>query len=612
MRKLYASIKRTRAAICACLCLCAIFVTPAFAQKTQAMAPELAAKNPVEVFPVVSGSAYVFNDSKTATQPSVFSVNEQDHPFPVFSTEVFAATSSHYQVQSVWKTAAPIQKGEVLLARFSIRSIYAKQESGDAVVYFFVQQALPPHDKSVIIEISAGPEWKTIEIPFKALNDLPAGEASMCFSYGALAQKVEVADIQVLNFGQKIALEQLPTTRFSYAGREENAAWRVQALQRIEEIRTAPLVIKVLDKKGKPVSGAAVTARLIDPEFVFGTAVSVSYLLASDANGTTYKNILNEYFNAVTLDNNLKWPVWRDPEKQQQTKIALDYLEAQNLRIRGHNLVWPGKKFTPAYFANQPDFGPAFGDSITRHIQDIASYTKGKVYAWDVINEMMHEKDYFDVLPQSEAVEWFKLAKDIDPDAQLFINDYSMLNNVASPINIATYLSVIASLRGAGAPIEAIGVQGHVGRQPRNPKQVLQDLDLFVESGLPVQITEFDINSPDENLQADYTRDFLIACYSHPVVTGFTMWGFWEGAHWKPDAAMFRRDWTPKPNSEVWRKWVLQEWRTDIQATSNAAGELAARGHLGLYEITVTHKGATQQVNYQLTQEAAPLVLQLK
>jgi endo-1,4-beta-xylanase len=145
---------------------------------------------------------------------------------------------------------------------------------------------------------------------------------------------------------------------------------------------------------------------------------------------------------------------------------------------------------------------------------------KGRVIAWDVINELMYEKEFFPYLPKDIAVDWFKLAKQLDPQATLFMNEYSMLNSIASPANIKNYLSLYNELKLKGAPIEGLGIQGHVGRQPRNPAQVITDLDLFKPVGLPVQITEFDINMTDEELQADYTRDFLIACYSHPVVTG--------------------------------------------------------------------------------------------
>ena len=441
-----------------------------------------------------------------------------------------------------------------------------------------------------LIEMRVGPEWKVFDIPVLATSDMAPGKGSVGFTYGALAQKVEIKNIQILNFGNKATLAQMPATKFSYAGREKDAAWRNEALKRIEEIRTAPLIIQVRDSKGKPVKDAVVTARLVDPAFLFGTAVSVNSINGTDSNSIIYKTHLHELFNAVTIDNNLKWPEWRDVKKREQTLKAVEWIGANGFHLRGHNLVWPGKKFAPSFFSKQPGFGPSFADSINTHIADIVTAMKGKVYGWDVINEMVHEKDYFEVMPRKQAAEWFKLARQYDPKATLFINEYSMLNNIASPQNIQTYLDVIKELKRYDAPIDAIGVQGHIGRQPRDPAQVITDLDLFRSAGLPVQITEFDLNSPDEELQADYTRDFLIAVYSHPLVNGFTMWGFWEAAHWKPDAAMFKKDWTAKLNVAVWKELVTKQWRTAISMATGTEGMIRSRGHLGKYIVTVTKR----------------------
>jgi len=134
---------------------------------------------------------------------------------------------------------------------------------------------------------------------------------------------------------------------------------------------------------------------------------------------------------------------------------------------------------------------------------------------------------------------------------------------------------------------------------------------LFKPIGLPVQITEFDVNTPDQELQADYTRDFLIACYSHPCVTGFTMWGFWQKAHWKPDAAMYNADWTPKPNAAVWTDLVTKQWRTNITELSNGKGTITSRGHMGAYEITVTKGKKQVKSTYQLSKTSTPAIIKL-
>jgi GH35 family endo-1,4-beta-xylanase len=247
---------------------------------------------------------------------------------------------------------------------------------------------------------------------------------------------------------------------------------------------------------------------------------------------------------------------------------------------------------------------------VQEHIRDLMTATKGRIWGWDVINEMIHERDYFNYIPETEVAEWFKVARQTDPHTKLFINDYGMLNSRKSPDTIASYLKIVNGLLAAGAPIDVMGIQGHVGRQVRNPEDVLKDLDLLAGPGLELQITEFDINTADEELQADYTRDFLIALYSHPSVTGFTKWGFWERRHWKRDAAMFRTDWSEKPNAKIWRDLVRGEWLTKADLQTDAEGKLTTRGHLGDYEFNVTANGKSLRQMRTVGKEGAEVTLQ--
>jgi GH35 family endo-1,4-beta-xylanase len=91
------------------------------------------------------------------------------------------------------------------------------------------------------------------------------------------------------------------------------------------------------------------------------------------------------------------------------------------------------------------------------------------------------------------------------------------------------------------------------------PEEVLKRLDRFATFRKPLIITEFDIDTNDEQTRAGYTRDFLTAVFSHPAATGFLMWGFWEGSHWKPKSAMYRRDWSEKPNLRAYRDLVFDQ-----------------------------------------------------
>ncbi len=582
-----------------------------YAQEVLPLTPTLQSLQPEQVFPLTADKEYKFNDNWDGKIPNTFSVRLSDNKLQVFSAEIFTPSKSRYDVNTCWKGTSLIKKADVMLARLSMRSIYAKQESGDAVIFFYVQKT--KGERSIVAELAAGPEWKTYEIPFEATEDMKPGESEICISFGGLAQKVEVANIEVLNFGKKTTIAQLPTTRFSYDGREANAAWRDAAFERIEKIRTAAFVVQVLDKNGKAVKDANVDVKMIQSDFVWGTAIYEKLIATDLPNSANYKKYLKEFFNTAVIENGFKSPNWTNPTIQPETKRAFEWLEKEQFRQRGHNLVWPGWKFNTQSLKDLAEKDTAaFSKAIENEIRDKMTYFKGRVIAWDVINEVIHERDMFKYLPADEAVRWYKLAREIDPKAQLFMNEYAMLNNVTSPQFIRTYLDTVAKFRAKGAPIDALGIQGHVGRVPRSPASVISDLDLFLPTGLPVQITEFDINTTDEELQADYTRDFLIACYSHPIVTGLVVWGFWEPKQWKPDAAMLRTDWSEKPNAAVWRELVTKKWKTSFDGKTNDNGTIESRGHFGTYEVTVKTKNRVKKVTIHFDKLSSPVIVKLK
>lgn len=583
-----------------------------YGQNTTLLSKELQTLQPENAFPDDGDKTFQFRDISNVDKKAIFETIRQSST-TVYSAEVFSTAKSHYDVNVKWYLNKSIKKGDVILARLTLRANYAKQESGEAVVSFYVTRKDYGGDKNIIVQLGAGPEWKTFDVPFVALTDMPIGEGKVYLSFGALPQKVEVKDIAVYNFNNKIELNQLPTTRFSYFGREETANWRKEALKRIDEIRTAPIQIQITNSKGAPVQGAKVDVAMKKSDFVWGTAVNEAILANELPDSKKYKEYLLDFFNTAVIENGFKGGSWKQSETGQSNTInAFHWLEKSGLRQRGHNLVWPAWKFNPSSLKKLAlSDSQAFESYIDNEIREKTTFLKGKVIGWDVINELVHEKDFFPYLPKDIAVKWFQTAKSIDPDAQLFINEYGMLNSIASPKNIEEYISIIKELKSKGAPIDAIGIQGHVGRQPRNPQQVISDLELFQPIGLPVQITEFDINMKDEELQADYTRDFLIACYSSPVITGFTIWGFWESKHWKPDAAMFKKDWTPKPNARVWQDLITKQWKTTFSRESDKSGIVTGKGHLGWYELTITKGDIVHKQMFHLEKGGNPLVVKL-
>lgn len=582
--------------------------------RQQASLPESLQGVPAEkvVSSDVAGSSR-FRDDRKGVKTSECTVFNDDQGLPVYDLQIFTGDRSQYAVALNFPTTAPVKKGDVLLARLTMRTLFARQETQECAVYFMFQESAAPWTKSVNTQLCCGKEWKTYDIPFVAHMDIPSGKAVVELALGSLAQHIQVTGLEVLNYGRSVSLSQLPETTFTYSGREADAAWRKEALDRIEEIRTAPIRIEVRDSQGRPAKGATVRVCMERSDFIWGTAVNESALASEDSLSILYKDKLKKYFNTAIIENGFKaggW-FWEDARKCNTLK-SFEWLKANGFRQRGHNLVWPGWKFNPRatrLIAEQGD-PERFARFIKGQFYERMAYTKGALIAWDVVNELMHEKDFFAFISEDEVVGWFKLAKQLDPAAQLFINEYGMLNGAQSPVNIEEYIAKIRDLRSKGAPIEAVGIQGHIGTQPRSPMQVISDLDLFRPLGLPVQITEFDINTTDEALQADYTRDFLIAVYSHPVITGVNLWGFWERHHWKPAAAMFRKDFTPKPNAAVWEELVLGAWKTDYTGKTDKKGVSENRGHLGQYKLEVTYAGQTQVRDFKLDRSGFECLVQ--
>jgi hypothetical protein len=138
---------------------------------------------------------------------------------------------------------------------------------------------------------------------------------------------------------------------------------------------------------------------------------------------------------------------------------------------------------------------------------------------------------------------------------------------------------------------------------------VVRILDRFAKFGKPIQITEFDVITPDEQGQARYTRDFLTAVFSHPATDAFTMWGFWEGKMWQPPGAMIRKDWTLKPNGQAYMDLVLKEWWTDVSITTGVDGSCATRGFLGDYKVGVTANGKEKSASTKLTKSGLTITI---
>lgn len=511
---------------------------------------------------------------------------------------VIAQPPNPWKVQLVTRSVAPVKRGDILWARFFLRCTASRQESGEGRLTIVFETGDDKHDKSIDLTVGARQEWKEFAFPFTCRHDLPAGGAQIALRVGFRPQTVEIGGIGILNYGNTRKLTDLPRTRADYPGREADAPWRKDAAARIEEIRKGDFRVQVKDAAGAPIAGAKVKYALRRHGFGFGSAVDGALLLGSTPDSQRYRQTIDTHFSRVVYENELKWHSWEtNDEARRRTSVeSFDWFTERHIGMRGHVLVWPSWQYLPRSARALRDDPAALRKLTDQRIRDMVGRTRGRFVDWDVINEPFAHHDLMDILGDDVMVEWFKAARDSDPDVKLFLNDYAGLANEGLDTPHKDHFEKTTRfLIDKGAPIDGIGLQCHFGWSVTPPELALKELDRWGALGLEVQITEFDVETTDEELQADYTRDLLTLAFSHPSVTAIMIWGFWEGRHWKPDAALWRRDWSIKPNGKVWSDLTTREWNTAGEAVTDVDGWISFRGFNGRYTFA-TGEGKTSQI----------------
>lgn len=518
-------------------------------------------------------------------------------------------------IEAAWK------KDERLLISFWARSVDAgANETGQAPTEFLLQERQPPSSIFARFYVSATRQWQQWQLPFIAPQEGKAGKSQIAFRVAFDRMTLQLGGIQITQYAPDVPLSALPRTTLNYKGREPDAPWRKAALERIEKGRKADLTLRVTDAQGKAVPDARVQVRMKRHAFPFGTPVKDRLLVGAGANtpdAKRYREVLQQNFNAATSEF-LTWRWWAERKEGRLSKQGLQWLREHGYTtVRGTHLIWPGwsrvdqnvkARYLQTAASDKAKAAAVLREEVKQHIAQKMGALKGQISDWNVINETRKNHDLMDILGREAMVEWFKLARLADPKARLAINEFGVLSdNGAQQAFGDEYFNTIKYLLDNGAPLDGIGEQSHFGGNVTPPEQVWDILNRFASFGLPLQITELDIDTSDEALQADYLRDFLTIAFSHPSITEITQWGFWEGNHWKPRAALWRRDWSIKPAGEAYRNLVFKQWWTDAQGTTDAQGDYRTRGFLGDYEVTVTANGRSKTVPMTLAKTGQPL-----
>lgn len=530
-----------------------------------------------------------------------------------------------YMLQLAQRAIENGKAGDVCMLTFYGRVIDSSNESGEGTVKLFFRRGKPPFGGSggrAPREVGLQDQWKKIYYPFeldlgRGISSAPAADLEICINacYNK-HQVIEIADVRVMRFPQPTTFADLPESKDTYPGRELDAPWRADAAKRIEQYRKGDLTIEVLDINGKPIPDAQIQVEMTRHGFDFGAALNAVYwdkAMAKPKNARKFNRLFTKYFTVGAHIGSLKWPQWL--ENRQRAIDSVDWMIANGMKVRGHNLVWPRWDKTPfakdkakqKYFQKHPD---QLQQTILEHIRDEVGQFKGQVSEWDVYNEPWSHYQLAELVGYENVAQWFKEAHEVDPDAHLVLNEGGKLSKADLHEEAhKSFLNLIQTLRKYNAPLHGVGFEAHFRWGCPDPVKVIEVLDYYQNQvGLPVSITEFDHRIDDELLQADWERDFLTICFSHPNVRSFVRWGWWNGIS---AGGFLNKNFTPKPNGEVFEKLVFNDWWTKAQGQSSNDGKYQLRGFYGDYDIKITHSGQTWRYPFTLTKNHNNLIAKL-
>lgn len=488
-------------------------------------------------------------------------------------------------------TAVPIKKanyknGRVFLVSFDAKTIKSSLETGEAKLNVLFRQTSDYKDNIVATQ-SISSNWQTYFIPFQSTTNLTEKDFKLVFHYGFKPQSFQIKNLKFEFFPEETSISSLPKTLITYKGMEADAKWRKSAEARIEKYRKSDFQIQ-LSNNGKPITNKTLSIKLRKHSFLFGVAVDVKQIVENPE----YYNNFKKAFNHVVLANALKIKAWRWKQKRPTTLKALEMLNNDGYKVKGHVLIWPGFNYLTPDFKEQENDPEAIIKLMSEHVNTMLDVTKGKVSHWDVVNEAYTNQDLQRITGSEEIIyNGFRALKQKQPKVGAFTNEYGIISKggLDSKKQQWYYDFVKRIDENTNGLIDGIGIQCHIGSDLTPPEKVIRLLNFYASLGKQISISEFTMDIQDLEIREQYTRDFMIAAFSHPNVSEFLFWGFVEDERKKVD--IYKNDWTVGAMGKAYFSLVDGTWKTNLVGETNELGVITGRGFYGDYEYTFVEEG---------------------
>ena len=252
---------------------------------------------------------------------------------------------------------------------------------------------------------------------------------------------------------------------------------------------------------------------ILKDRFLIGAALSDAQIAGQDAAAL---EIVRCHFSSISPENALKWDAVHPEPERFEFAAADRYVSLgarQGLFVVGHVLVWheqtPGWVFEGARGAAlDPEL---LLSRMRAHIQTVVGRYRGRVQAWDVVNEAFEDDGswrktpWYKTLGEEFVAKAFEFAHEADPDAQLVYNDFNLWKKPKREAAIR----LVRSLRKRGLRVDGIGEQAHwllAGPSVQEIEPMMADI---AKAGFEIMITELDVDPlprPDDLVGADVSK----------------------------------------------------------------------------------------------------------
>lgn len=289
---------------------------------------------------------------------------------------------------------------------------------------------------------------------------------------------------------------------------------------------------------------------LFGADFKIGAAVN-PYTIRSQ------EKLLARHFNSITAENEMKF-VSLQPEEGRFTfetaDALLEFAEKHGMGMRGHTLVWHNQTTDWLFQDKQgrPASKELLLDRTRTHIETVVGRYKGRIYAWDVANEViadggeqaLRSSKWLDIAGPDFIAKAFQFAHDADPDALLFYNDY----NESNPLKRDRIYNLVKSLLEQDVPVHGIGLQAHWNLYDPSLDDIRAAIEKYASLGLELHLTELDVSvfafddrrtdvtEPSAEMlerQAElYGRIFGLLKEYREVIGAVTFWGAADDYTW--------------------------------------------------------------------------------